>query len=113
MDEKLLKFKEKMDEDENFKKLFASAYNLDEIVDIARENGYDLDMDEIMDDAELSDQFLETVAGGKKSVEDDTYLHRLVGDHNLVFEAGSKEAAEAYAQLVVGKLHEKGIYGKH
>lgn len=111
MDEKLLKFKEKMDEDENFKKLFASAYNLDEIVDIARENGYDLDIDAIMEDAELSDQFLEAVAGGKKDEKDDTYTYKLTGDNNLVFEAKNKEEAQKYGEPLVKKLHEKGIYG--
>ena len=74
MEEKILKFKERMDEDEDFRKLFVDAFNLDEIVDIARENGYDLDMDEIMYDPELSDQFLEAVAGGRKMLKEDVSL---------------------------------------
>lgn len=107
MDEKLLRFKEKMDGDENFRKLFTDAYNLDEIIDIARENGYDLDMDEIMDDAELSDQFLEAVAGGK----DNTYSQILYGNSNVVFKANSKEEAQKNGEQLVEKLQENGICG--
>ncbi len=110
MEEKILKFKEKLEENEEFRHLFVNAFNLDEIVDIARENDIDLDLDEIMNDPELSDQFLEAVAGGKKA-EDDTYTYRLTGNKNFVFEAGTPEEAEAYALLVTNKLHEKGIYG--
>ena len=60
-----------------------------------------------MNDPELSDQFLEAVAGGR----DDTYTYRLIGNKNFVFEAGTPEEAEAYAMLVTNKLHENGIYG--
>ncbi len=109
MDEKILKFKEKLEEDAEFRHLFVNAFNLDEIVDIARENDIDLDLDEIMNDPELSDQFLEAVAGGNG----DTYVHKLFGDKNVIFEASSKEEAQKYANMMVDKLHENGIYGRN
>lgn len=108
MDEKILKFKEKLEDDEDFRYLFVNAFNLDEIVDIAREHGIDLDLDEIMEDPELSDQFLEAVAGGAG----DTYVHKLIGDKNVIFEASSKEEAQKYANMMVDKLHDNGIYGR-
>ena len=111
MEDNILKFKEKLEEDAEFRHLFVNAFNLDEIVDIARENDIELDLDEIMNDPELSDQFLEAVAGGGKKAEDDTYTHKLIGNKNFVFEAGTREEAEAYALLVTNKLHENGIYG--
>ena len=36
MEKKILIFKERMDDDNEFKKLFVNAYNLDEIVDCQR-----------------------------------------------------------------------------
>lgn len=109
MKDNIIEFKERLEDDENFKKMFISATNLDEIVDLARENGYDLDVEEITDDAELSDYLLEAVAGG----EDDTFTHRLEGNNNIVFTANNKEEAQKYAQKMVEELHKRGIYGKH
>ena len=111
MEEKILKFKEKLEEDAEFRQLFVNAFNLDEIVDIARENDIDLDLDEIMNDPELSDQFLEAVAGGGTKAENDTYTHTVIGTKNFFFEAETPEEAGEYAVLVVNKLHENDIYG--
>lgn len=107
MEEKILKFKEKLEEDAEFRQLFVNAFNLDEIVDIARENDIELDLEEIMNDPELSDQFLEAVAGGR----DDTYTHTVIGKKNFFFEAETPEEAGEYAVLIVNKLHENDIYG--
>ena len=109
MEDNILKFKEKLEEDAEFRHLFVNAFNLDEIVDIAKENDIELDLDEIMNDPELSDQFLEAVAGGAG----DTYVHKLVGDKNVIFEASSKEEAQKYANMMVDKLHDNGIYGRN
>ncbi len=90
MEKKIIEFKERMEDEAEFRNLFAKAYNLDEIVDIAKENGYDLDMDEIMNDPELSDQFLEAVAAGR----DDAYTGIVTDDRNLVLQADSLENAK-------------------
>ena len=108
MEDNILKFKEKLEEDAEFRHLFVNAFNLDEIVDIAKENDIELDLDEIMEDPELSDQFLEAVAGGAG----DTYVHKLIGYKNVIFEASSKEEAQKYANMMVDKLHDNGIYGR-
>ena len=57
-------FKERLDEDAEFKKLFLDVVNLDEAVALARENGYNLDMDEVVNDVKLADDILDDVAGG-------------------------------------------------
>lgn len=62
----IIDFKEKLEEDPSFKEIFVVASNLDEVIDLAKENGYDLDLDEVMDDSELTDYLLEAVAGGTK-----------------------------------------------
>lgn len=66
MPSNIIEFKEKLEEDEDFKNMFVGATNLDEIVDIAKEHGYDLDVEEITDDIELADYLLEEVAGGTR-----------------------------------------------
>lgn len=109
MKDNFIEFKERLEDDEDFKNVFISATNLDEVVDLARENGYDLDVEEITDDAELSDYLLEAVAGG----EDDTFTHKLEGNNNIVFTANNKEEAQKYAQKMVEELHKRGIYGTH
>ena len=62
-----------------------------------------------MEDPELSDLFLEAVAAGK----DDTYIYRVIGDNNFVFEAKNQEEAKKFALALRDKLHENGIYGTH
>lgn len=66
----ILDFKEKLEDDSSFKEIFFSTSNLDELVDVAKEYGYNLDVEEIINDPELSDYLLEAVAGGKN----DTYM---------------------------------------
>lgn len=105
----VIEFKERLEDDEGFRNIFVNAANLDEVVDLARENGYDLDLEEITDEAELSDYLLEAVAGG----EDDTFTHRLEGNNNVVFTARNKEEAQKYAKKMVEELHKRGIYGQH
>ena len=109
MKRNIIEFKERLEDDEGFRNIFVNAANLDEVVDLARENGYDLDVEEIIDEAELSDYLLEPVAGG----EDDTFTHRLKGDNNVVFTASNKEEAQKVAQMMVNEIHKRGIYGKN
>ena len=45
MKDNFIEFKERLEDDEDFKNVFISATNLDEVVDLARENGYDLDVE--------------------------------------------------------------------
>ena len=107
MNDKILEFKEKFEEDEKFREIFESASNLDEIVDLAKENGYDIEIDDILSSVELFDQLLEAVAGG----EDDTYIYRLKGNHNVVFTADNRFDAYKDAKKMVDELHKKNIYG--
>lgn len=108
MKDNVMEFKERLEEDEDFKNMFINAANLDEVIDMAKENGYDLDLEEVINDSELSDYLLEAVAGG----EDDTYTYRLVGDKNIIFTSTNKSEAERYAKNMVDELHKRGIYGK-
>lgn len=57
-------FKRRLEDDLEFKELFINVDNLDEAVAIARENGYNLDMDSVINDRRLTDDMLEAVAGG-------------------------------------------------
>ncbi len=108
MNDKILEFKERFEEDEKFREIFETASNLDEIVDLAKENGYDIEIDDILSSVELSDQLLEAVAGG----EDDTYIHKLIGNNNVEFTASNLSDAQKYAKMLVDELHKRGIYGK-
>ena len=108
MNDKILEFKERFEEDEKFREIFEAASNLDEIVDLAKENVYDIEIDDILSSVELSDQLLEAVAGG----EDDTYIHKLIGNNNVEFTASNPSDAQKYAKMMVDELHKRGIYGK-
>lgn len=108
MKDNIIDFKERLEEDETFREIFAKASNLDEVVDIARELGYNFGVDEILDNVELSDELLEAAAGGAS----DIYTHRLIGDNNFSFTATNKAEAQKYAQMMVDELHKRGIYGK-
>ncbi len=69
------KFKDRLEEDSDFRKLFINVTNLDEAVAVARENGYNLDMDCVIEDVKLVDDMLEAVAGGSdKGDEDESFL---------------------------------------
>ncbi len=104
----IIDFKEKLEEDESFREKIAGASNLDEVVDIAKECGCKIELDEILEDVELSDELLEAAAGG----ESNTYINSLIGDYNFEFTADIKEDASKIAQMMVDELHKRGIYGK-
>lgn len=108
MKDNIIDFKEKLEEDESFKEKIAGASNLDEVVDIAKEFGCEIELDDILEDVELSDELLEAAAGGAS----DTYTYRLIGNNNFAFTASNKEEAQRYAQMMVDELHKRGIYGK-
>lgn len=108
MKDNIIDFKERLEEDESFREKIAGASNLDEVVDIAKEFGCEIELDEILEDVELSDELLEAAAGGAS----ETYNHRLIGDNNFTFTAFNKEEAQKYAQMMVDELHKRGIYGK-
>lgn len=108
MKDNIIDFKEKLEEDESFREKIAGASNLDEVVDIAKECGCKIELDEILEDVELSDELLEAAAGGVR----DTYIHSLIGDYNFEFIADSEEDALKIAQMLRDELHKRGIYGK-
>ncbi len=56
-------FKERM-HDEEFAKLFSNAETDEEIIKIAAEQGYEITKEDIQD-FEMTDEMLESVAGGK------------------------------------------------
>ncbi|MBR1779296.1 MAG: Nif11-like leader peptide family RiPP precursor [Clostridia bacterium] len=58
--------KERLKDDREFKNLFASKKDAMEIIDLAREYGYDIAADDVERDEELSEEMLAAVAGGKK-----------------------------------------------
>lgn len=108
MKDNIIDFKERLEEDESFREKIAGASNLDEVVDIAKECGCEIELDEILEDVELSDELLEAAAGGG----DDTYTHRLIGDYNFVLTADNKEDASKIVQMLRDELHKRGLYGK-
>ena len=63
----LEEFKEQISFDEDFAEHFSEVESLDEIVEIAKEQGYDFTAEELQDDS-ISDDILEAVAGGKGKV---------------------------------------------
>lgn len=107
MQDKLIEFKEKLEESNDFKNIFASASNLDEIIELAKENGYDLSLEDITNDNELSDYLLDAVAGG-----DYVNNYEIVGDNNFIFEENDPEKAKELGKKMVEELHKRGIYGK-
>ena len=66
-------FKERLEEDSEFKQLFLDVTNLDDAVALARENGYNLDVDEVVNDIKLADDILDVVAGGSDKNRYDSY----------------------------------------
>ena len=63
--------KARLNEDGEFKKKFCGLKDIDEMLDVARKEGYEVTMDEISCDQELTDDMLEAVAGGSRK--DDKY----------------------------------------
>lgn len=58
--------KARLNEDVEFKKKFCGLKDIDEMLDVARKEGYEVTMDEINCDQELTDDMLEAIAGGVK-----------------------------------------------
>ena len=56
--------KERLKTDIEFKKLFANKRDVNELIKVARENGYDVSEKDLEKDEELSEDVLEAVAGG-------------------------------------------------
>ena len=63
--------KVRLNEDVEFKKKFCGLKDIDEMLDVARKEGYEVTMDEISCDQELTDDMLEAIAGGSRI--DDKY----------------------------------------
>lgn len=63
--------KARLNEDVEFKKKFCGLKDIDEMLDVARREGYEVTMDEISCDQELTDDMLEAIAGGSRK--DDKY----------------------------------------
>lgn len=58
--------KTRLNEDAEFKKRFCGLKDIEEMLEVAREEGYEVTMDEISCDQELTDDMLELIAGGAK-----------------------------------------------
>lgn len=63
--------KARLNEDVEFKKKFCGLKDIDGMLDVARKEGYEVTMDEISCDQELTDDMLEAIAGGSRK--DDKY----------------------------------------
>ena len=63
--------KVRLNEDVEFKKKFCGLKDIDEMLDVARKEGYEVTMDEISCDQELTDDMLDAIAGGSRK--DDKY----------------------------------------
>ncbi len=63
--------KARLNGDLEFKKKFCGLKDIDEMLDVARREGYEVTMDEISCDQELTDDMLEAIAGGSRK--DDKY----------------------------------------
>ena len=59
--------------DKEFSKLFSGANSTEDIIKIAKEQGYDI-TDEDVENSSLSDDMLENVAGGKGNAQQDIHL---------------------------------------
>ena len=58
-------FKERLEKDLEFKKKFENVKSQDEVIKIAKENGYDLTDCSKQEEEQLTEDLLENVAGGK------------------------------------------------
>lgn len=58
--------KERLKKDKEFKRLFANKRDINELIKVARENGYDVSEKDLEQDEALSEDALEAVAGGSK-----------------------------------------------
>ena len=57
--------KEKLRHDSVFRDKFANIKSTDEAISLAKEFGYDVSEEEVSQDAELNEDILEAVSGGK------------------------------------------------
>ena len=60
----ITELKEKLKEDSNFRALFLEVEHLDDAVAIARENGYDISIDDLEEDVEMADSLIDIIIGG-------------------------------------------------
>lgn len=65
MGSSLLDLKEELENNPNLKEELLSAANLDEAIEIARENGFDFDIEELYENGFAMDYIWELVTGGK------------------------------------------------
>lgn len=68
--------------DPEFVKLFANANSADDILKIAKEQGYDITLNDI-ENYEISDDMLEAVAGGKSGKTINNYYINGNGNMNV------------------------------
>ncbi len=61
--EGITELKEKLEEDSKFRALFLEIEHLDDAVAIARENGYDISIDDLEEDVELFDNLIDISTG--------------------------------------------------
>lgn len=69
--------KERLKTDPEFKRLFANKHNINDLIKVARENGYDVSEKDLEKDEVLSEDVLEAVAGGSKKEDIE------VNEHNI------------------------------
>ena len=73
--------KERLKKDKEFKRLFANKRDINELIKVARENGYDVCEKDLEEDEALSEDALEAVAGGSKKevIKEDIEVY----EHNI------------------------------
>ena len=84
--------KARLNEDVEFKKKFCGLKDIDEMLDVARKEGYEVTMDEISCDQELTDDMLEAVAGGKGVTRTD-YVNIVLSDDSTIYVPGKDNTA--------------------
>lgn len=77
-------------QDEKFREKFSNISNLEEALEIAKENGYNLNKDEVLKDNELREDMLDAVAGGAKYVQHENNSLINSGDGSHVYIASKK-----------------------
>ncbi|MDQ5984085.1 MAG: hypothetical protein RUMPE_01117 [Eubacteriales bacterium SKADARSKE-1] len=83
--------KDKLRTDENLKVKFRGIKNAQEAVNIARNLGFEVSLNDIENDTELSENVLEAVAGGKggSKTENNTFYHVDVKGYDMVIDKKS------------------------
>ena len=67
--------KERLKTDVEFKKLFENKRDVNDLIKVARENGYDVSEEDLEKDEVLSEDMLEAVAGGKGRDDEDLDIY--------------------------------------